>query len=126
MMQKILEKYNYFDIDLAGDDESTIKLFTEHHDNDTPYDLIILDISTRNNDRGGIIKELRKIEQQKKIPQREGVKIIVISASSDDEIISGAYNALCDGFILKPYNFSTITCQLKVLGFNVSEQVGQG
>jgi two-component system chemotaxis response regulator CheY len=123
LMQKILERYNFFEIDLAVDGQYAIDIFTEYLDLDNPYDLIILDINMPKKDGIATIREIREIERYRKIPQDECVKIVVISSSSDDVVLSSTYDALCDGFIVKPYNLQTITSQLKALGFNVSEQV---
>ena len=121
LLKKLLERLGLYYYDFAIDGQNAIDSFTERLDGGEPYDLIFLDVNMPNKDGIVTIQEIRSIERSRKIRTNNCVKVIITTSTTDDTVLSSAYEALCDGYVVKPYDQSTIAYQLKALGIEVAE-----
>lgn len=116
LLQKILERHGLTDIECAIDGQNAIELFSERLEKGQPFRLVFLDVNMPNRDGISTIKEIRSIERSKRFLQHEITRVVMTTSTTDDAVLSNAYEALCDGYVVKPYNQSTIIDQLQALG----------
>jgi len=121
LLQKLLHRIQLTDFDIAVDGQNCIECFRERLTTPPPYDLIFLDVNMPFKDGIETLKEIRAIERSKHLPADKITKIIMTTGTADDATLAKAYEALCDGYVVKPYDYLTIISQLQVLGFDVSD-----
>ena len=121
LLQKLLQRLQLTDFDVAVDGQNGIECFSERLASPAPYDLIFLDVNMPNKDGIETLKEIRAMERNKHLSADKTTKIIMTTGTADDATLANAYEALCDGYVVKPYDYLTIISQLQVLGFDVSD-----
>ncbi len=102
----LLEKYicNYGDYTSTCDGESGIEAFKLAHKQKKPYDLVCLDIMMPKKDGQQVLKEIRNIENDKKIVKSDAVKVIITTVLDYKKNIIDAYKLHCDEYIIKPFD----------------------
>ena len=76
-----------------------------------PFPLIITDLELGDGNGLEILAYVRQIDRNKK------VKVIVMTGTIDDRLLSRVYEAEPDGLILKPFDMETLKNTLVELGF---------
>jgi len=110
--QKILGKFisNYAECKFAIDGVEGLAAFVKANQNNKPYDVIFLDI---------MLPRLSGLEVLKKIGSvdsgENSVKIIMMTALSDQKTVSEAIKLGCNGYVTKPFSQNDIETQLKNL-----------
>jgi two-component system chemotaxis response regulator CheY len=122
VLEKILKRYGLTDCEFAIDGQNAVENFTNNLNAEQPYGLIFLDVKMPNKNGINTIQEIRAIERARRINQDEIVKVVIITSSNDNMVLADAYEALCDGYILKPYHLSVIVDQLKALGIPIVDK----
>jgi two-component system, chemotaxis family, chemotaxis protein CheY len=112
-IHKILSSYGKCDLTVDGIE--AIDAFLLAHDENEPYDLLCLDIMMPKIDGTKVLKIVRDIEKQKGIINKHKIKIIVISALSDTNLVEKCVQYGCDKYIAKPFEVEDITNALKEL-----------
>ncbi|NOZ08580.1 MAG: response regulator transcription factor [FCB group bacterium] len=115
LMKKLLQPYG--DCDFASDGKEALKTFFKAISNDTPYDLITLDVMLPNMDGQTILKKIREMETKFEITPSNRSKIIMTTALSNETDVLRALKAGCDAYLIKPIDSSKLRGQLKNLGF---------
>ena len=100
LIQKLLEHYGQCHVAVNG--KEAVQAVKAATDEGEPYDLICLDIMMPEMDGQAALKEIRGMEEAKGIRSTKGSKIVMTTALKDMKNISTAYNALCDGYLMKP------------------------
>ena len=80
-----------------------------------PYDLICLDIMMPEMDGQQALREIRTLEEARGIFSSDGSKIIMTTALADMKNISTSYMNLCDAYLPKPIEKTTLLKQLHAL-----------
>jgi two-component system, chemotaxis family, chemotaxis protein CheY len=122
LLRKILERHGFSDFEYAIDGQNAVDKFTTHIEAGQAYDLIFLDVIMPNKDGINTIKDIRAIERARRINQDETVKVIMTTSTTDDIVLANAYESLCDGYVVKPYDQSIIVDQLKALGVPMADK----
>ncbi len=91
-----------------------------------PFDLITLDIVMPDMDGTEVLNEIRKIEEERKIPKDKKVSIFMVTSQSEKDTIISCIRAGCDDFITKPFNRETVTKKLINKGFKVEGMPPEG
>jgi len=99
----ILKKEGY-QLYFAHDGESAFKIIKEKH-----LDVIVLDLML------GTISGFDILQELKSNPDTSAVKVIVVSALSDDASIEKAQELGADGYISKPYDIISLKSTVKEL-----------
>ena len=93
-----------------------IAAFEKAWENQSPFDLITLDIFMPEMDGKDVLKKIRQIESDRNVPWDKRVKIFMVTAQSDKDTIIDCVQAGCDDFITKPFDKSTIIKKLVKTG----------
>lgn len=101
-MHKFLSQYGECDITIDGIE--AIDAFMIAHDLSNPYDLICLDIMMPKIDGIKVLKTIRAIEKHKGIKEEDCVKVIMVSALNETEVIFDAFDAGSQAYATKPIN----------------------
>jgi CheY-like chemotaxis protein len=97
-----------FDAEFAGNGEEAIKKFKKAQRSGHPFDAVILDLTIPGGMGGKeTIKYLRQLDP--------GVKAIVSSGYSDDQVLAEFAAHGFDGIIAKPYTISEVSAALNAL-----------
>jgi two-component system chemotaxis response regulator CheY len=84
-----------------------------------PFDLIMLDFELDNTTGLKVLHDIRLLEQEKGIPVKEGVKIIMITGHSAKEIVMECLTSGCNDFVVKPVDKQTVKDKLLKLGASI-------
>ncbi len=75
----------------------------------TPYDLVILDVSMPKMNGHEALREIRRIEEEHGIDLGDGVKVMMLTAYGDSKtVFDSFFRNHCDGFVTKPFNADDI------------------
>lgn len=81
----------------------------EHNlENNTPYDAVFLDIMLPEKSGQQILEEIRLLDNKYKGKEVGMTKVIMSTALDDYENIKKAFNNLCEGYIIKPFDKAKI------------------
>ncbi len=81
-----------------------------------PYDLLCLDIMMPKVDGLRVLKVLRKVEAQQKIPPEKRLRVIIMTAIADMEYVDEAFRLGCDAYASKPIDTDQVLETMKSLG----------
>ncbi len=114
LMQKYLSPFG--ETDVVVDGREAMDAFKLAMEEDEPYDLICLDIMLPKMDGQQVLKELRKIEEERGILGTDGTKVIMTTALGDAKNVLNAFRSQCEGYLQKPISKEQMLRQLKELG----------
>jgi len=117
MLYRLLNKSGK--ISIAVDGEEAVMEFTKALEEDSPFDLVCLDIMLPKKDGQSVLKEIRKIEENRGIYGLEGAKIIMITALDDSKNIIEAFRSQCEGYLSKPFSKEKLFRSIKNLGIDL-------
>lgn len=119
ILQLTLSRYGQ--CDMAADGYEALKYFKESLDKQNPYDVVIIDIMMPELNGNEVLKEIRKIEYQRGIPDYKVAKAILMT-SLDDEINREIKYELRENFetyLVKSPENQDLLDKLTELGFSV-------
>ena len=102
---------------MAVDGLEAIGLFAESIQGKDPYDLIFLDIMMPQLDGLKVLKAIRDMEARKRIPEKDRIKAIMITALNDQKTVMESYELGCVGFAWKPIDLKKLSNVLREIGF---------
>lgn len=116
-MQKILGEFG--DCVLAESGKDAIVEFNHAWDLGVPFDLVSLDISMPDITGVDVLIAIRGIEKDKGLPKERQAKVMMVTATADQDVVVGSVKAGCNNYIVKPFDRTRVVEKLKVLGFKV-------
>ena len=116
LLEAILTSYGECESVEGG--KAAILAFEKAWNDWRPFSFIFLDIMMPEMDGEQVLVNIRETEQNKNINDRHRVKIIMVSAHSDEALFSRCVQSGCDDFIVKPFDKNTITKKLIKHGFD--------
>lgn len=116
--RKFMDKYlsQYGECDVTVDGEEAVSAFMMALEDGEPYDLICLDVMMPVLDGYQVLKAIRDIEAEKKIPKKERVKVIMTTALNEERNVKMAFELGCEGYSGKPIDVEKFEQVLKKLG----------
>lgn len=100
LAQSIMSGYGTSDVAINGTE--ALYAFKNAHENQTPYDIILLDIKIPEADGHKVLKEIREYEETNSIAGLDRVKVVVLSGVSDLNNIMRMFREQADAYIIKP------------------------
>jgi two-component system chemotaxis response regulator CheY len=100
LLQELLAPYGECHVAING--REAVSAYHMALDASRPYDLVCLDIMMPEMDGHAALKEMRALEEYKSIDSTHGARIIMTTALGDVKNVAAAYQALCDGYLVKP------------------------
>lgn len=121
LLQKILHPFAY--VDVATDGEEGVLAFHQALKENDPYQLITLDLVMPNSDGQQALREIREIEKEMGIPEKNGVKIIVVSGLDDNqEIHDTFFLGKATSYMVKPIRRQILLEEVENLGLPLNER----
>ncbi|MEN8140513.1 MAG: response regulator [Thermodesulfobacteriota bacterium] len=114
MLVEFLSQYG--PVHEAANGFAALDLFTEAHNQGSPFNLVCLDIMMPDLDGQKTLKEIREIETDRDIASAEIVKVIMLTGLIDKENITTAFiDGGCHAYLTKPVTTKEIISQLEEL-----------
>lgn len=113
-MDKQLSRYGECDVMVDG--EEAVDAFMMALEDDEPYDLACLDVMMPVMDGYQVLKAIRNIEKQKKIPKDKCVKVVMTTALNEERNVKMAFDLGCEAYVGKPIDVEKFEKVLKKLG----------
>jgi len=114
LMEEIVSVYGEYQCARNGQDG--VDAFKCAWENNTPFDLIFLDIMLPEMDGQEVLKEIRSWENMEGIHGKDGVKIIMVTALGDSSNILKAFNSQCEHYLVKPVTPEKVFDAMKKIG----------
>ncbi|MDE6982158.1 MAG: response regulator [Lachnospiraceae bacterium] len=112
-MDKQLSRYGECDVMVDG--EEAVDAFMMALEDDEPYDLAGLDVMMPVMDGYQVLKAIRNIEKQKKIPKDKCVKVVMTTALNEERNVKMAFDLGCEAYVGKPIDVEKFEKVLKKL-----------
>src|SRR5512133_1255029 len=113
VLSRILQRYGTVTITTNG--RLGLDSFKDALNNNSPYDLIFLDIMMPEIDGQEVLREIRKTEEMLGICGFDGVKILMTTALDDNKNIMQAFRSQCEGYLVKPILKDKVHAEIKRL-----------
>jgi two-component system, chemotaxis family, chemotaxis protein CheY len=113
LVQKLLAPYGEAHIAVNG--RGAVSAFRKALEAGQPYDLVCLDIMMPEKEGHEALKEMRALEESRAIVSTQGAKIIMTTALGDIKNVTSSYDALCDGYLVKPIDKAKLIALLDEL-----------
>jgi len=106
LLQRMLAPFG--ECHVAVDGEEAVEAFRIALDAKKPYDLVCLDIMMPEMDGQTALKTMRDMEEARGIVSVNGSKIVMVTALGDYRSISTSHWHLCDAYLVKPVDKTTL------------------
>lgn len=113
-LQKILSSFG--DCDTTVDGMETMEAYLLALQEEQPYDLLCLDIMMPKANGIKVLNAIRDLEKKKKIKKDKRVKVIVISALAQVQLINDSITPGYDIYLPKPVETAKLTQAMRELG----------
>ena len=116
--RKFMDKYlsQYGECEVTVDGEEAVDAFMMALEDGEPYDLICLDVMMPVLDGYQVLKAIRDIEEEKKIPKETRAKVIMTTALNEERNVKMAFELGCEAYSGKPIDVEKFEKVLKKLG----------
>ena len=111
---RFLQQYGECDVTVDG--QEAIEAFEMAMEDEEPYDLICLDIMMPGVDGYEALKAIRKMEEERDVPESDRVKIIMTTALNDGRNVTQAFSLGCVAYTGKPSDKEKFLNELEKLG----------
>lgn len=113
-LQKFLSRYG--ECDIAVDGEEAVNAFCQATRSGQPYGLICMDIRLPGIDGIEAVRRIREIEEENGVLSTWGVRILMTTGTGNPDTVVDSFQALCDGYYVKPIDISIFQNELRRLG----------
>jgi two-component system chemotaxis response regulator CheY len=114
LIQRYLESYG--ECNLVTDGKMAIEAFEQAIETEKKYHLIILDIMVPEINGKDVLKKIRELEMEKRIPEQGRTKVIMTTALSDSGNIIDSFTYKCDAYLIKPIDRKKLLREISSLG----------
>lgn len=120
LLQQFLEPLG--EIHSADDGEAAVEIFKSALDNGVPFHLIFLDIMLPKLDGQEALKNMRMIEKERGVKQRDAAKVVMTTALSDpNNVLKALHEGHADTYLVKPIENVKMMQELKKIGVAVDD-----
>ncbi len=106
--------------DVVVDGEEALEAFRMAWEENDPYQLILLDIMMPKMDGQTALREMRSIEKEIGVEERDGVKVVMTTALEDPKnVVEAYYTGGADSYLVKPIDRTKLFRVIGELGLNI-------
>ncbi len=102
--------------DIAYSGKKAISTFKKAWEDWRPFDLILLDISMPEMDGKQVLSKIRELEAEKNVSKDYQVRIIMVTAISEKNVVLECLRKGCNDFVTKPIDRQLLFDKIKKLG----------
>jgi two-component system chemotaxis response regulator CheY len=113
ILESILGEYG--SVDLAATGIEGYEMFASMRSQNTPYDLVCLDILLPGMSGQEVLRDIRAMEESD-VVVRHTARIVMITALDDKTNVISAFRGQCDAYIVKPIQPNELRGQLAAIG----------
>lgn len=116
--RKFLSKFlsNYGEVDIVIDGLEALDAYLISVKENSPYDLICLDIMMPKVDGVKVLKAIRDYELKKGVKPEERVKVIMTTALAEIDYVKQAFEIGCEAYAAKPVDTNKMLEVMKKIG----------
>jgi two-component system, chemotaxis family, chemotaxis protein CheY len=115
ILHRILSVYG--ECDIAVDGLEAVEAFSMALSSAAPYDLVCMDIMMPRMNGQEALRQIRRLEAEKGIPEMKAAKVIMTTAVDDKKQITQAfYQGGVTSYFVKPIDAAELLAELKILG----------
>lgn len=116
--RKFLSKFlaQYGEVDMVVDGLETLDAYLIAIKENSPYDLICLDIMMPKVDGVKALKAIRDYEQKRGVAAQDRVKVIMTTALAETEYVKKAFEMGCEAYAAKPIDTKKMLEVIQKLG----------
>lgn len=116
--RKLLERFLsiHGKCDFATNGAEALAAYNLAVENKSPYSLICLDIMMPELTGFEVLKQIRAIEDERRVDLAGRVKVVMTTSLSESQLIMKSFKNGCEAYLIKPLDKDKIEEQLKLLG----------
>ena len=117
LSRKVLRSFllTLFEVDIVVNGREAVEAFKLAHEENTPYDLVLMDIMMPEVDGIEALRKIRELEDQMNLRPR--AKVIMTTALDDPQtVLKSFYDGEASGYIVKPVSRDALYKELEKLG----------
>lgn len=114
VLQAILAPFGPCEVAVNG--REAVQAFRLALADERPYDLVCLDIMMPEMDGRQVLREIRRLEEERRVGGREGVKVVMTTALGDFDTIMGSFRDQCEAYLVKPIHKVELLNTVRGLG----------
>ncbi len=104
------------DCEIAVNGLDALNLFLEAFDTGNSFDLIFLDIDMPVMNGIELLSKIRKKEKESNISETNQVKVIMVTASTEHDVVVKSLKAGCDNYLVKPFDTERVLKKIENTG----------
>ena len=109
---------NFGECESVVNGRDAVAKFHNAHQQGTPFSLIMLDLDMPDLDGLQVLSEILTAETKLGVPKTQKAKVLMVSSSTDKDLVLRCIQSGCDDFIAKPFGINTVSKKLSKLGIH--------
>lgn len=115
LLQALLREYG--DCDVVVDGQEASDAFRLAWEENSPYDVVFLDIMMPNVDGQEALKRIRGTEKEIGVPEKDQVTVIMTTALGDPQnVVEAFYEGGANGYVVKPIERKALLAEMEKQG----------
>jgi two-component system chemotaxis response regulator CheY len=115
LLGKVLSHYGECDVAVNG--KEAVNAFSMALDEGNPYDLVCMDIMMPELDGQEALKEIRRLEKERGVPEQDQVKAVMTTALDDPRnVVESMYRGGAMAYLVKPIDRKNLLDEVRKLG----------
>lgn len=102
---------------MAVNGKEAVEAFRAATESGHRYDLVCMDLVMPEMDGRQAVREMRAIEEARRVRSTAGAKIVMTTAVDDIKEVSRCFEELCDAYLTKPLDLGKLQNQMKAWEF---------
>ena len=109
---------NFGECESVENGKDAVAMFQNAHQQGAPFSLIMLDLDMPKLDGLQVLSEIITAETKLGVPQTQKAKVLMVSSSTDKDLVLRCIKSGCDDFIAKPFGITMVSKKLSKLGIH--------
>jgi two-component system chemotaxis response regulator CheY len=117
--RKILGRFlaRYGEVDVAVDGEEALSALEDARDQETPYDVVFLDVMMPGLSGHDVLAKVRENERERDVPAGHQLKVVMTTAADGKADVLSAFRAQVEAYLTKPLDRAKVDQALTKLGY---------